>query len=149
MKERKQATGFMKDGSQTRKGADMQRVDFLKPKCKLKVGCRNARTLYQAGKLAQVLTKMENYNINLLGVSEARWTEAGNRKLISWHTILVSGRPDNQHRGGVAIIINKKHERSLLEWIPVSDRLIMAGFNSRCVKLILLTCYVPTEDADE
>ena len=37
--ETRQATEFMKDGSQTRKGADMQRVDFLKPKCKLKVGC--------------------------------------------------------------------------------------------------------------
>ena len=37
--ETRQATGFMKDGSQTRKGTDMQRVDCLKSKCKLKVGC--------------------------------------------------------------------------------------------------------------
>ena len=139
----------MKDGSQTRKGADMQSVDFLKPKCKLKVGCWNVRTLYQAGKLAQLLREMENYNIDLLGVSEARWTGAGKRKLISGHTVLFSGRPDNQHRGGVAIIINKKHEKSLLEWKPVSDRLIMARFNSKYVKMTLLTCYAPTEDADE
>ena len=107
----------------------MQRVDFLKPKCKLKVSYWNVRTFYQAGKLAQLLREMENYNIDLLGVSEARWTGAGKRKLISGHTILFSGRPDNQHRGGVAIIINKKHEKYLLEWKPVSDRLIMARFN--------------------
>ena len=68
----------MKDGSQTRKGADIQRVDFLKPKCKLKVSCWNLRTLYKAGKLAQLLREMENSNIDLLGVSEARWTGAGN-----------------------------------------------------------------------
>ena len=62
--ETRQATGFMKDGSQTRKNADMQRVDFIKPNCKLKVGCWNVRTLYQAGKLAQLLREMENYNID-------------------------------------------------------------------------------------
>ena len=64
----------MKDGSQTRKGADMQRVDFLKLKWKLKVGCWNVQTLYQAGKFVQLLREMENYNINLISVSEARWT---------------------------------------------------------------------------
>ena len=56
------------------------------------------------------------------------------------------------HSGSVAfivIIINKKHEKSLLEWKPVSDRLIMARFNSKYAKLTLLVCYAPTEDADE
>ena len=31
----------------------------------------------------------------------------------------------------------------------MSDRLIKARFNSKYVKLTLLTCYAPTEDADE
>ena len=92
---------------------------------------------------------MEEYNIDLLGVSEAKWTGAGKRKLASGHTIFFSGRSDNQHNGGVAIIVNKKHEKSLLEWKPVSDRLIMARFNSKYTKLTLLSCYAPTEDASE
>ena len=113
----------------SRKVADIKRVDSPKPKRKLKVGCWNVRTLYRADKLAQVLREMENYNIDLLGVSEARWAGAGKGKLTSGHTILFPWRLDNQHSGGVAIIINKKHEKYLLQWKPVSDRLIMARQN--------------------
>ena len=85
-----QAIGSLDDDSQTRKVADMQREYFPEPKCKLKVGCWNLRTLYQANKLAQLLREMENYNIDLLGVTEARRTGAGKRKLTSGHTILFS-----------------------------------------------------------
>ena len=35
----------------------MQRVDFLKLKCKLRVGCWNVRTLYQEDKFAQASTE--------------------------------------------------------------------------------------------
>ena len=80
----------MDDDSQTRKVADMQWVDFPEPKCKLKVGCWNLRTFYRANKLARLLREMENYNIDLLGVSEARRTGAGKGKLTSGHTILFS-----------------------------------------------------------
>ena len=81
----------------------MQRVDFLEPKCKLKVGCWNVRTLCQADKLAQLLREIENYNIDLLGASKARWTGALKRKLFSGYTILFSGRLDNEHREGVSL----------------------------------------------
>ena len=70
----------------SRKVADIKRVDSPKPKRKLKVGCWNLGTLYRAGKLAQVLREMENYNIDLLGVSEVRRTAAGKGKLTSGHT---------------------------------------------------------------
>ena len=72
----------------SRKVADIKREDSPKPKCKLKVGCWNERTLYRADKLAQLLREMENYNIDLLRVREARWTGAGKKKLTSGHTIL-------------------------------------------------------------
>ena len=85
-----QAIGSLDDDNQTRKVADMQREHFPEPKCKLKVGCWNLRTVYQANKLAQLLREMENYNIDLLGVSEARRTGAGKMKLTSGHTILFS-----------------------------------------------------------
>ena len=74
----------------SRKVADIKRVDSPKQKRKLKVGCWNLRTLYRAGKLAQLLREMENYSIDLLGVSEVRRTGAGKGKLTSGHTILFS-----------------------------------------------------------
>ena len=49
------------------------------------------RTLYQAGKLQQVLREMANYKVEILCVSEARLTDSGRRILASGHTIFYSG----------------------------------------------------------
>ena len=70
-------TEEMKGGSQTRLGADISMADLLTPKYKIRVGSWNVRTLYQAGKLQQVLREMTNYKVEILCVSEARWTDSG------------------------------------------------------------------------
>ena len=74
---------MMTDDSQTRKGAGSPTVDSLKPKRRTRVACWNVRTLYQTGKLAQAVTEFKNYQLDILGVSEARWIGAGKRKLQS------------------------------------------------------------------
>ena len=71
----------MKDGSQTRLCADISRADLLKPKYKIRVGSWNVRTLYQTGKLQHVLREMTNYKVEILGASEATWTDSGRRIL--------------------------------------------------------------------
>ena len=68
--EASQETGRMKDASQTHMEADRPMVDFLKPKKKMRVICWNVRTLYQTGKLAQVVRGFDNYNLDILGISE-------------------------------------------------------------------------------
>ena len=62
---------------------------------KIRVGSWNARTLYKAGKLQKVMREMENYNVELLCVSEARWIDSGKRTLSTGHTILYSGQTDH------------------------------------------------------
>ena len=81
------------------------------PKYKIRVGSWNVRTLYQAGKL-QVLQKMTNYKVEIMCVTEARWTDSGRRILASGYTIFYSGRTDNLHRGGVAVIVTRKVEKT-------------------------------------
>ena len=39
--------------------------------------------------------------------------------------------------------MNRKVDKYLLDWKPISDRLIKARFNSK------FACYAPTEDAEE
>ena len=65
------------------------------------------------------------------------------------HTILYSGQTDQHHRSRVAMIMNRKVEKSLLDWKPISDRLIKARFNFKFAKLTVIVCYAPTEDAEE
>ena len=48
---------------------------------------------------------MKNYEIDLLGVSECRWTGSGKLRLNSGNTVLDSGTEKTNEKG-VAIIIN-------------------------------------------
>ena len=92
---------------------------------------------------------MTNYKVEIMCVNEARWTDSGRRILASGHTIFHSGRTDNIHRGGVAVIVMRKVEKTLLEWKPVNDRLMKVRFNSKFAKLTIIACYAPTEEAEE
>ena len=71
------------------------------------------------------------------------------RTLSTGHTILSSVQTDEQHRDGVAIIVTRKVKQTVLHWKSISDRLIKARFNSKLAKLTAISCYAPTEDADE
>jgi len=44
--------------------------------------------------------------------------------------------------------MNKKAFRSLLEWVPVSDRITTARFQSSFQKMTIIQCYAPTNQAD-
>ena len=59
-----------------------------------------------------------------------------------------SGREDNIHRHGVAIMMTKKAEQALMEWKPISDTITYARFFSRYVKLSIRQVYAPTNEAN-
>ena len=91
---------------------------------------------------------MNNYKVEILRAMDARWTDSGRRILSSGHTIFYSGhRADNLSRGGVAVSVTRKVEKTILEWTPANDRLMKIRFNSKVTKLTLITCYAPTEEA--
>ena len=138
----------MTHDSQTREGAGAPTADLLKPKQKMRVGCWNVQTLYQTGRMPQLVKEFDNYNLDVLGVSEVRWTGTGKRRLASGHTIVFLGRSDDQHSEGVALLLNRKTEKALLEWKPFGSRLLKARFHSKYTKLSVLVCYAPTEDAN-
>ena len=123
-------------------------MDSLKLKGKTRVVCCNIRTLYQTGKLSQVVRKFQKYGLDILGVCEARWTESGQRTLASSHTILYSDRLDGHHTEGLAFIMSRKMERTPIEWKPSGLRLLKARFNLKYTNLTVIVCYAPIEDAE-
>ena len=64
--------------------------------------------------------------MDILGVSDCRWTAAERKKTGDSFTISFSGK-ENAH----ALIINRSTEKSLIESEPVSDRIIRARFHSK------------------
>lgn len=121
---------------------------LLRPKTKIRIGAWNVRTMYETSKSAQVTNEMKKYRLDILGVSECRWTGAGRKTMNDGTVILYSGH-ESKHIHGVAIVISKEKANTLLEWEPINDRLIRARFNSAHTKLTLVQCYSPTNEAEE
>ena len=85
----------------------------LRPKTITRVGFWNVRALYQTGKLAQLRKEFDVYNLDLVGTSEVRWL-GSNKKILKedsrlkCHTLLFTGRKDDQHREGVGLLMSKE-----------------------------------------
>ena len=69
--------------------------------------------------------------------------------LITGETILYSGRSDDEHLYGVAIMMDSVAKRALMEWTPKSERIIKARFYSKFIKLTIIHAYTPTNDTEE
>ena len=124
---------------------------LLGPKNKLYIGSWNVRTLYETGRIHQLAKEMDRYKLDLLCVSETRWLDSGKRKLNSGHHIVYSGNKGDgaTHMRGVAILMTDKTEKSLIDWEPISERIITATFKSKVSKLVIVSVYAPTNDASE
>ena len=140
----------MMHGSQSREDAPRLMTSFLDPKHVTSLGTWNVRTLYQAGKSAQVAKEMRRYNLLLLGLCEVRWLGAGQRTLETGEELLYSGKKEGEHHEeGVGILIAKEVRNSLLEWEAVSPRIITARFKSTARNVTVINAYAPTNLAGD
>ena len=104
-------------------------------------GTWNVRTLYQAGKLDNAIREMEDMKLDVLGISETRWTKSG--KIFKGdHMFIYSGGDKHEH--GVGLMFSRKLARSLLGFWPVSDRIIMCKLSAQPFNLIIIQVYAPT-----
>ena len=105
---------------------------------KLRIGNWNARTLLQGGNAAQVATEMEKQRIELMGISETHWTGQGKIQIDDGMSIIYSGRDDEIHREGVAIMMTKEAGDALIDWVPINERIIKGRFFSKHIKLTMI-----------
>ena len=85
------------------------------------IGTWNVRFMNQ-GKLEMVKQEMARVNINILGISELRWTGMGEFNSDD-HYIHYCGQ-ESLRRNGAALIINKKVQNSVLGYNLKNDRII-------------------------
>ncbi|XP_072906368.1 uncharacterized protein [Hemitrygon akajei] len=129
----------------------MEVPKLLSQKKSILIGTWNVRSLWETGRCAQVVKEMNRYHLTLLGMCEARWNTFGETKLQTGETLLYSGKEkeEDPHEAGVALMLSKEAARSLIEWEPVSDRIITARFKSRFQKVSIILCYTPTNNTEE
>ena len=92
------------------------------------IGTWNVRSMNQ-GKLEVVKQEMANMNINILGISELKWTEMGEFNPED-HYIYYCGQ-ESLRRNGVAIIVNKRVWNAVLWCNLTNDRMISFCFQGK------------------
>ena len=98
------------------------------------------------GKLEVVKQEMARVNINILGISELKWTGMGELNSTD-HYIYYCGQ-ESLRRNGVAIIVNKRVWNAVLGCSLKNDRMICL-FQDKPFSITVIQVYVPTSNAEE
>ena len=117
-----------------------------------KISTWNVRSLYQAGKLANVTKEMIRMDIDVLGVSETFWKNTGyfryNLPFEEEFRVIFAG--GNDHRKGVAFIMRGIAKDSVMNYNLKSERMIIVRVSAEPKNLLLCQVYAPTTaDSDE
>ena len=99
------------------------------------------------GKLEVVKQEMARVNIDILGISELKWTGMGNFNSDD-HYIYYCGQ-EFLRRSGVAIIVNTTVQNAVLGCNLKNDRIISVHFQGKPFNIMIIQVYTPTSNAEE
>ena len=99
------------------------------------------------GKLVVIKQEMARVNINILGVSELKWTGKGEFNSDD-HYIYYCGK-ESLRRNGVDIIVNKRVRNAVLGCSLKNYRMISVHFQGKPFNITVIQVYVPTRNAEE
>ena len=99
------------------------------------------------GKLEVVKQEMARVNIDILGISELKWTGIGEFNSDD-HYIYYSGQ-ESLRRNGVAITVNKRVRNAVLGCSLKNDRVISIRFQGKPFNIMVIQVYVLTRNAEE
>ena len=100
------------------------------------------------GKLEVVIQDMAGVNIDILGISELKWTGMGEYNSDD-HCIYYYGQ-ESLRRNGVAIIVNKLSKRNAVLGCSLkNDRMISVRFQGKPFNITVIQVYAPTSNAEE
>ena len=98
------------------------------------------------GKLKMVKQEVTRVNIDILGISELRWTGMGEFNSDD-HYIYYCGQ-ESLRRNGVAIIVNKRVRNAVRGCNLKNDRMISVRFQSKPFNISVIQVYAPTSNAE-
>jgi len=142
--------------SEANTNSSKKRIPFshnFKYKAITRVGFWNVTTLWQLGRLEQTEKQMLRFHLGILCLSETKRRGNGEELSSTGKTILLNSGEDlnqtGQRIGGVGIMLTKESRASLIDWKPISNRLMTARFRSGVRNITIINCYAPHEEKDE
>ena len=99
------------------------------------------------GKLEVVKQKMSRVNVNILVISELKWTGMGEFKSDDRY-IYYCGQ-ESLRRNGVAIMVNERVQNAVLGCSLKNNRMISVRFQDKPFNITVIQVYGPTSNAEE
>ena len=109
------------------------------------IGTWNVRSMNQC-KLEVVKQDMVRVNVDILGISELKWTGMGEFNSDD-HYIYYCGQ-ESLRRNGVAIIVSKKVQNAVLGCNLKNDRMVSVHFQGRPFNTTVVQVYALTSNAE-
>ena len=94
------------------------------------------------GKLEVVKQQMARVNIDILGISELKWT--GMCEFNSDHPYIYYCGQESLRRNGVAIMVNKRVRSAVLGCNLTNDRMISVHFQGKPFNITVILVYAPS-----
>ena len=98
-------------------------------------------------KLEVVKQEVARVNIDILGISELKWTGMGKFNSDD-HYIYYCGQ-ESLKRNGVAIIVNKRVQNAVLGCSLKNNRMISVHFQGKPFSITIIQVYAPTSNAEK
>ena len=99
------------------------------------------------GKLEVVKQEMARVNVDILGISELKWTGMGEFNSDD-HYIYYCGQ-ESLRRNGVAIMVNKRVQNAVLGCNLKNDGMISVRLQGKPFNITVIQVYAPTSNAEE
>jgi len=103
--------------------------------------------MLNASKVENIKLEMMRLDIDILGVSEVRWS--GNDDFWSDDYRVIYSGDETPGRAVVGFIINKKWGHQIVNKITYNDRLILIKLRAKPNDIVLIQVYFPTSDAED
>ena len=110
------------------------------------IGTWNVRSMNQ-GKLDVVKQEVARVNVDILGISELKWTGMG--EFNSDDHYIYYCRQESLRRNGVALIVNKTVQNAVLGCNLKNNRTILVHFQGKPFNITVIQVYVPTTNTGE
>ena len=109
------------------------------------IGTWNVRSTNQ-GKLEVVKQEMARANIDILGISEVKWTGMGEFNSDDHYTYYCG--QESPKRNEVTVIVNKRVQNAVLGCNLKNDRMISVHFQSKPFNITIIQDYALTNNAE-
>ena len=107
----------------------------------MKIATWNVNTLLQAGKFNNLVKEAKRLNLDILGLSETRWSGIGRCKRKCYEFLYSGGE---KREKGVGVLLSSEVTKCLAGYVSISDRVSLVKVKAKPVNLNVIKAYAPT-----